>query len=168
MGKSTLLNKLTGTFSEVQPGVRHALCYLLVTSMITSSNTLTDCLAHGLALHLDMLSYCLSVLITSLRHFVPGSYGHFCPQSSLPFLLSIALFKVISTYLYKSMCGPALHALISHSFSGSVFPQVAAYEFTTLTCVPGVVRYRGAKIQLLDLPGIIEGAKDGKGRGRQV
>ena len=29
-------------------------------------------------------------------------------------------------------------------------------------------RYRGAKIQILDLPGIIEGAKDGKGRGRQV
>ena len=27
---------------------------------------------------------------------------------------------------------------------------------------------KGAKIQLLDLPGIIEGAKDGKGRGRQV
>ncbi|KAK9808427.1 hypothetical protein WJX73_003614 [Symbiochloris irregularis] len=48
------------------------------------------------------------------------------------------------------------------------FSEVAAYEFTTLTCVPGVVRYRGAKIQLLDLPGIIEGAKDGKGRGRQV
>ena len=46
--------------------------------------------------------------------------------------------------------------------------QVATYEFTTLTCIPGVVRYRGAKIQLLDLPGIIEGAKDGKGRGRQV
>ena len=27
---------------------------------------------------------------------------------------------------------------------------------------------KGAKIQLLDLPGIIEGAKDGKGRGKQV
>jgi len=27
---------------------------------------------------------------------------------------------------------------------------------------------QGSKIQLLDLPGIIEGAKDGKGRGRQV
>mmetsp|Transcript_9336 Transcript_9336/g.19096 ORF Transcript_9336/g.19096 Transcript_9336/m.19096 type:complete len:370 (-) Transcript_9336:65-1174(-) len=46
--------------------------------------------------------------------------------------------------------------------------EVAAYEFTTLTCIPGVIHYKGAKIQLLDLPGIIEGAKDGKGRGRQV
>lgn len=45
---------------------------------------------------------------------------------------------------------------------------MASYEFTTLTCIPGVVRFHGAKIQLLDLPGIIEGAKDGKGRGRQV
>eukprot|EP00842_Homolaphlyctis_polyrhiza_P004565 jgi/Hompol1/5109/HPOL_004154-RA len=43
-----------------------------------------------------------------------------------------------------------------------------AYEFTTLTTVPGVIHYKGAKIQMLDLPGIIEGAKDGKGRGRQV
>ena len=34
--------------------------------------------------------------------------------------------------------------------------------------VPGCIKYKGAKIQLLDFPGIIEGAKDGKGRGRQV
>ncbi len=46
--------------------------------------------------------------------------------------------------------------------------EAAAYEFTTLTTVPGQVVYNGAKIQMLDLPGIIEGAKDGKGRGRQV
>ncbi|AIO02371.1 developmentally regulated GTP-binding protein 1, putative [Leishmania panamensis] len=50
----------------------------------------------------------------------------------------------------------------------STHSEVAAYEFTTLTCVPGVVNYRGAKLQMLDLPGIIEGAKDGKGRGRQI
>lgn len=45
---------------------------------------------------------------------------------------------------------------------------VAEYEFTTLTTVPGQVMYNGAAIQMLDLPGIIQGAKDGKGRGRQV
>ncbi len=32
----------------------------------------------------------------------------------------------------------------------------------------GVIEYEGATIQLLDLPGIIEGASQGKGRGRQV
>ena len=48
------------------------------------------------------------------------------------------------------------------------FSEAADYEFTTLTCIPGVYNYRGTRIQLLDLPGIIEGAKDGKGRGKQV
>jgi small GTP-binding protein len=46
--------------------------------------------------------------------------------------------------------------------------EAAEYEFTTLTTVPGIIRYKGAKLQLLDLPGIIEGAKDGRGRGKQV
>jgi uncharacterized protein len=46
--------------------------------------------------------------------------------------------------------------------------EVAAYEFTTLTCIPGIIHYRDAIIQLLDLPGIIEGAAKGRGRGRQV
>ncbi|KAK7445281.1 TGS domain-containing protein [Colletotrichum acutatum] len=46
--------------------------------------------------------------------------------------------------------------------------EAAAYEFTTLTSVPGQVTYNGAPLQIIDLPGIIEGAKDGRGRGRQV
>eukprot|EP01100_Stratorugosa_tubuloviscum_P008809 TRINITY_DN367_c0_g2_i2.p1 TRINITY_DN367_c0_g2~~TRINITY_DN367_c0_g2_i2.p1 ORF type:complete len:404 (+),score=191.05 TRINITY_DN367_c0_g2_i2:124-1335(+) len=46
--------------------------------------------------------------------------------------------------------------------------EQAAYEFTTLTCIPGIIHYKDTKIQLLDLPGIIEGAASGLGRGRQV
>ena len=44
----------------------------------------------------------------------------------------------------------------------------AAYSFTTLTCVPGMLRFKGADIQLLDLPGIIAGAREGRGRGKEV
>mmetsp|Transcript_19704 Transcript_19704/g.60725 ORF Transcript_19704/g.60725 Transcript_19704/m.60725 type:complete len:413 (-) Transcript_19704:19-1257(-) len=44
----------------------------------------------------------------------------------------------------------------------------AGYEFTTLTCIPGNIIYNDTKIQLLDLPGIIEGAAHGKGRGKEV
>lgn len=46
--------------------------------------------------------------------------------------------------------------------------EAANYEFTTLTSVPGNLIYQGVAIQLLDLPGIVEGASEGKGRGRQV
>ena len=46
--------------------------------------------------------------------------------------------------------------------------EAAAYEFTTLTCIPGVLKYKGSKIQVLDLPGIIEGAAHGAGRGKEV
>lgn len=46
--------------------------------------------------------------------------------------------------------------------------KVAAYQFTTLEVVPGVMEQSGARIQVLDLPGIIKGASSGKGLGKRV
>ena len=46
--------------------------------------------------------------------------------------------------------------------------KVGAYQFTTLEVVPGVMEHEGARIQLLDLPGIIRGASSGKGLGKRV
>ena len=62
--------------------------------------------------------------------------------------------------------------------------EASEIDFTTLTTVPGTVKVHGAPIQILDLrtslcitspqnltlhpAGIIEGANDGRGRGRQV
>ncbi len=45
---------------------------------------------------------------------------------------------------------------------------VGAYAFTTLTCIPGLLDYNHSKIQVLDVPGIVEGAATGRGRGREV
>lgn len=46
--------------------------------------------------------------------------------------------------------------------------KVGAYAFTTVSVVPGMLEHKGARIQILDLPGIIGGAARGSGRGREV
>ncbi|MGC9554648.1 MAG: OBG GTPase family GTP-binding protein [Thermoplasmatota archaeon] len=46
--------------------------------------------------------------------------------------------------------------------------QIGEYDFTTTEVIPGVMEEGGCRIQILDLPGIIGGAAEGRGEGKKI
>ncbi len=57
---------------------------------------------------------------------------------------------------------------VHHTHSTFSVAPSCATRSSRCQAIPGVIEYQGARIQLLDLPGIVEGASEGRGRGRQV
>lgn len=58
--------------------------------------------------------------------------------------------RCLQCRLSRIFCKPVIIRTLvnTHEF---ICSQVASYEFTTLTCIPGVITYRGAKIQVISL-----------------
>ncbi|MBI2010659.1 MAG: 50S ribosome-binding GTPase [Candidatus Colwellbacteria bacterium] len=50
----------------------------------------------------------------------------------------------------------------------SIQIKVADYQFTTLKPIPAMVDFDGALVQVVEIPGLLEGAAEGKGGGRAM
>ncbi len=46
--------------------------------------------------------------------------------------------------------------------------KIANYEFTTLKPIPAIIDFNGALVQLVEIPGLLEGATEGKGGGKAM
>jgi hypothetical protein len=160
VGKSTLLTKLTGTFSEVRVmrGCVRDRAGVLSAPSSKSLAHLAHLLRHTLNLshmHMQAASYEFTTLTC-----VPGivRYRGETARRSAP-----APFQ--GAHREPPARPPQPCALLTLKKKGHARTHTPKSHSTLH---PPFNQQTGAKIQMLDLPGIIEGAKDGKGRGRQV
>lgn len=109
--------------------------------------------------HLGLLKGKLARLRRELLEPPPGSSG----GSGQGFEVSKAGDARVSLIGFPSVGKSSFMSKVTNTKS-----EAASYEFTTLTSVGGILHYNGAEIQIVDLPGIIKAASQGKGRGKQV
>ncbi|PFH51416.1 hypothetical protein AMATHDRAFT_3074 [Amanita thiersii Skay4041] len=100
------------------------------------------------------------------RELISGPTGSSGGGGGLGFDVARQDWYCIRWFCWLPLSGKEQSTLMS-KLTGT-HSEVSEIDFTTLTTVPGTLKVHGAPIQILDLPGIIEGAVDGRGRGRQV
>lgn len=150
VGKSTLLNKLTGTFSEVS------------TDTAAATRTKRSSPAQPPPPPLQVASYEFTTL-TCIPGIIRYRGASHVPLHMPPPCILSPLRPRPSPFLSNPF--PSVNRAGRPVALMSAQPQI---RDSSLPSLPSRCPPSGAKIQLLDLPGIIEGAKDGKGRGRQV
>ncbi len=89
-----------------------------------------------------------------LRHAVRHQDAYFIPKEGVAQVVLVGPPNAGKSSLLKTLTGRAV--------------AVGDYPFTTLRPTAGMVKLEGAPVQLVDLPGLLEGAVDGRGGGKAV
>ena len=102
----------------------------------------------------------LKAKLAKLKQNVSDNHGK---SSSISYAIKRSMDATVTFIGLPSVGKSTLLNLLTNAKS-----KIGPYYFTTLTVVPGIMNFKGSRIQVLDLPGIIKGASKGKGLGRKV
>jgi len=94
------------------------------------------------------------------RNKAPRIYENGLPGTYIDALVEIRVLADCGIIGFPSAGKSSFISIVSNAK-----PQIASYPFTTLSPVVGVINHKETRFIIADLPGLIEGASEGKGLG---